>query len=47
MGTSTRKPAPPGFRWIFVPEYRHWRSKKIMRAVDYGYTAWCFLVRAS
>jgi hypothetical protein len=43
---TKRKPAPPGYRWIFVPEFRHWRSKKILRAADYGYEAWCFLVRA-
>jgi hypothetical protein len=45
MALSTRKPAPPGWRWIFIAEYRHWRSGKIMRAQDYGYQAWCFLVR--
>jgi len=24
---------------IFVKEFRHWRSGKIIRAVDYGYNA--------
>ena len=37
-------PAPPGFRWIFVTQYRHWRSGKIIRAVDYGREAFRFLV---
>ncbi|MEI9954499.1 MAG: hypothetical protein WDO74_37415 [Pseudomonadota bacterium] len=41
-----RKPAPPGFRWIFTPFFRHWRSGKLLYAVDYGLEAWCFLVRA-
>jgi hypothetical protein len=48
-GTSMakpRKPAPPGFRWVFVPSFRHWRSGKLLHAVDYGYESWCFLVRA-
>lgn len=44
MGTDL--PAPPGFRWIYTPTFRHWRSGKILRAADYGYTAWRFLVRA-
>jgi hypothetical protein len=39
------RPAPPAFRWIYVPQFRHWRSGKIIRAVDYGYEAFCFLVR--
>ncbi len=42
---ACRNPAPPGCRWIFVTEYRHWRTGKIMRARDYGYDAWRFLVR--
>lgn len=45
MTMTPRRPAPPGFRWIFCREYRHWRSGKIMRAADYGYEAWYFLVR--
>lgn len=40
------KPAPPGFRWIFVKSFRHWRSGKIIRASDYGREAFCFLVRS-
>jgi len=40
------KPAPPGFRWIFVTEFRHWRSGKVIRAVDYGHKAFYFLARS-
>ena len=28
----------PGIR--FVTEFVHWRTKKVMRASDYGYKAW-------
>jgi len=38
-------PAPAGWTWIFCTEFRHWRSKKMIRAVDYGRKAFCFLVR--
>ena len=44
--TKTCKPAPPGYRWVFVKQFRHWRSGKVIRAVDYGYEAFRFLVRA-
>ena len=27
---------------VFVPEYTHYITKKVMRAVDYGYRAWFF-----
>jgi hypothetical protein len=40
-------PAPAGYRWIFVTEFVHWRSKQTIRACDYGKKAFCFLVRAS
>ncbi len=39
-----RRPAPPGYRWIFVKSYRHWVSGKIIRAEDFGLEAFCFLV---
>lgn len=45
MATDATRPAPAGFRWIFVTEYRHWRSGKTIRAVDHGLKAFCFLVR--
>lgn len=43
--SSVPFPAPAGYRWIFTTEFTHWRSKKIIRAVDYGRRAFCFLVR--
>lgn len=46
MGTTARKPAPPGCRWVFCASFRHWRSGKILYARDYGREAWAFLVRA-
>lgn len=46
MSLRTVRPAPPGYRWIFVRWFRHWRSGKILYAEDYGLEAWCFLVRA-
>jgi len=46
MADKVYRPAPPGYRWIFVPYFRHWRSKKLLFAADYGREAWCFLVRA-
>jgi hypothetical protein len=39
-------PAPPGMTWIFVAEFRHWKSGKIIRAVDKGKKAFCLLVRS-
>jgi hypothetical protein len=30
----------------FVTEYVHYRTKKLMRAVDYGYRAWPFGAKA-
>lgn len=46
MATNQDRPAPPGFRWICVPQFKHWRSQKIIKASDYGRKAFCFLVRA-
>ena len=45
--STNRKPAPPGFRWVFT-RYRKVRgnSNKVLDAWDYGYEAWAFLVRA-
>lgn len=41
------KPAPKGFRWVCTPHRRvRGSSNKILYAKDYGYEAWCFLVRA-
>jgi len=38
--------APPGFRWVFCRYRRVRNSDKVLDAHDYGYEAWCFLVRA-
>lgn len=40
------KPAPKGFKWVFC-RYRRVRGKsgKQLDAHEYGYQAWCFLVR--
>lgn len=44
MARETR-PAPRGFRWVFVKRFTHWRSKKVIEASAYGKEAFCFLVR--
>jgi hypothetical protein len=36
----------PGYRLIFVTEFRHWRSGKIIRAADYGRKAFAFWVKS-
>ena len=41
-----KRKAPPGWKWVFVARFWHWRAKKYLYAVDYGYVAWAFLVRA-
>ena len=46
MGTSKRRPAPPGFRWVFCRYRRVRNSSRYLDARDYGYDSWCFLVRA-
>jgi hypothetical protein len=45
MADSTPFPAPEGFRWVCVPQFTHWRSKKVIKAKEYGHKAFCFLVR--
>jgi len=39
-------PAPQGYQWVFVKQFVHWRSKKVIRATDHGKEAFCFLVRS-
>lgn len=47
MTSSTNKPAPPGFKWVCCRHRRVKGSKdRYLDAHDYGYEAWCFLVRA-
>ena len=42
-----KKPAPKGFKWICTPQRKvRGKSQKVLYAKDYGYEAWCFLVRA-
>ena len=40
-----RKPAPPGYRWVFCDKFWHWRAKRYLYAAHYGLEAWAFLVR--
>lgn len=43
-----RKPQPKTTEGItFVTEYTHYRTKKRMRAADYGHKAWPFGKRRS
>ena len=42
---STPFPAPAGFRWVCVSQFTHWRSKRVIKAEEYGHKAFCFLVR--
>jgi len=45
--SGRRKPAPPGYRWVFTRYRRVKGSKtKYLDARDYGYECWAFLVRA-
>lgn len=37
------KPAPKGFRWIFVKKINH-RCGRVLYAENYGKEAFCFLV---
>jgi hypothetical protein len=46
MERHSLPPAPKGYRWVFCSAFRHWKSKKILRAKDYGREAWCFLARS-
>lgn len=39
-----RRPAPRGFRWVFTPSFRHWRTGKTVYPKTAKY--FCFLVRA-
>ena len=39
-----RRPAPPGYKWVFTREFRHWRSGKMVRRKNGGFFA--FLVRS-
>ena len=43
MSTDPKNGKTPRGEGRFMKEYIHWRSKKLMRAKDYGYVAWFFL----
>jgi uncharacterized membrane protein len=40
------KVAHPGYRWIAVKFFKHWRSKKLIIAENYGKECFWLLVRA-
>jgi hypothetical protein len=39
------KPAPKGYSWVFCRFRRKKNSHELIDAHDYGYEAWCFLVK--
>jgi len=43
--STSNKPAPPGFRWVYC-RYRRVKGSKdrYLDAHEYGYEAWRFLV---
>lgn len=43
---SRRRPLPPGYRWVRVRSYRHWRSGRVIHARDYGKEFFIFPVRS-
>lgn len=43
MSDRVRKPPPPGFRWVFCPRFKHWRTGKYVYPKNAEYFA--FLVR--
>lgn len=46
MQQTQRKAAPPGFRWVCCRFRRVKNSQRMLDAHEYGYEAWCFLVRS-
>jgi len=39
-------PAPAGFQWICTTQFKHWRSKKTIRAEDHGKKCFFLLIRS-
>lgn len=37
--------APPGYRWVCCRYRRVKNSQRMLDAWEYGYEAWCFLIR--
>lgn len=44
MSPKARRPAPPGYRWIFVKCFKHYRTGKLVYPKNSD--CFCFLVRA-
>jgi hypothetical protein len=42
---TTSVPAPAGYERVFVKQFRHWKTGKIIRACDHGKEAFSFLVK--
>jgi hypothetical protein len=45
MSKKTNRTRVPVGPHIFVKQFRHWRSKKIIRAADYGKKAFRIFIR--
>ncbi len=45
MSTSSDETRPPEFKRVFIKEFRHWRSGKMIRAQDYGKKVFSFLIK--
>jgi len=41
----TNDKPPPGFRYVYVKHFRHWRTGELIEAKNYGRDAFRFLVR--
>lgn len=41
--THHRKPAPPGYRWVYCKSFKHWRTGKPVYRRNGG--SFAFLVR--
>ncbi|MDX1749486.1 MAG: hypothetical protein R3271_04095 [Methylophaga sp.] len=39
------KPAPEGYKWVCCRFRRKRNSDEVLDAQEYGYEAWCFLVK--
>ncbi len=44
--TAVPFPPPPGWKWIFVARFYHWRAKKFLYAKDYNKDAFVLLVKS-
>jgi len=43
--SGSKRPVYPGYKWVCVRFRRVKNSTKVLDAHEYGYKAWCFLVR--